>query len=88
MGDGLKPETEMGPLINAEAVAHAEALVRDAVEKGAQLLCGGKQHSLGGNFYEPTLLLGLTPQMRIFREEIFGPVVAVMFGKIAEAPLK
>ena len=88
MGDGLKPETEMGPLINAEAVAHADALVRDAVDKGAQLLYGGKRHSLGGNFYEPTLLLGLTPQMRIFREEIFGPVAAVMFGKIAEAPLK
>jgi len=78
VGDGLKPETDMGPLINAEAVAHADALVRDAVEKGAQLLFGGKPHSLGGNFYEPTLLLGLTPEMRIFREEIFGPVAAIM----------
>jgi NAD-dependent aldehyde dehydrogenases len=78
VGDGLKPETDMGPLINADAVAHTDALVKDAVEKGAQLLFGGKPHSLGGNFYEPTLLLGLTPQMRIFREEIFGPVAALM----------
>ena len=78
VGDGLKPETDMGPLINADAVAHTDALVKDAVEKGAQLLFGGKPHSLGGNFYEPTLLLGLNPQMRIFREEIFGPVAALM----------
>ena len=78
VGDGLKPETDMGPLINAEAVAHTDALVKDAVEKGAQLLFGGKHHSLGGNFYEPTLLLGLTPEMRMFREEIFGPVAAIM----------
>ena len=78
VGDGLKPEADMGPLINADAVAHTDALVKDAVEKGAQLLIGGKPHNLGGNFYEPTLLLGLTPEMRIFREEIFGPVAAIM----------
>jgi succinate-semialdehyde dehydrogenase/glutarate-semialdehyde dehydrogenase len=78
VGNGLDPHTDMGPLINADAVAHTDALVRDALDKGAQLLAGGKPHSLGGNFYEPTLLTGLTPQMRIFREEIFGPVAALM----------
>ena len=78
VGNGLDPATDMGPLINPAAVAHADALVRDAQDKGAQVLAGGRPHSLGGNFYEPTLLTGLTPQMRIFHEEIFGPVAALM----------
>ena len=78
VGDGLKPDTTMGPLINAEAVAHVDALVRDALEKGARRIAGCQPHSLGGNFYEPLLLTGITPEMRIFREEIFGPVAAVM----------
>lgn len=78
VGDGLKPETDMGPMINTEALAHTDELVRDAVSKGARVLYGGKPHGLGGSFYEPTLLTGLTPEMRIFREEIFGPVAALM----------
>ena len=78
VGNGLDPATDMGPLINPAAVAHADALVRDAQDKGAQVLAGGRPRSLGGNFYEPTLLTGLTPQMRIFHEEIFGPVAALM----------
>ena len=78
VGDGLKPDTTMGPLINAEAVAHVDDLVRDALEKGARRVAGCQPHSLGGNFYEPSLLTGITPEMRIFREEIFGPVAAVM----------
>ncbi|MDD4700602.1 MAG: NAD-dependent succinate-semialdehyde dehydrogenase [Desulfovibrio sp.] len=78
VGDGLKPGTTMGPLINAAAVAHVEALVQDALQNGASCIAGGQPHTLGGNFYEPTMLTGIKPQMRIFREEIFGPVAAVM----------
>ena len=78
VGDGLKADTTMGPLINAEAVAHVDALVRDALQNGACRIAGGQAHKLGGNFYEPTLLTGIKPDMRIFREEIFGPVAAVM----------
>ena len=78
VGDGLKADTTMGPLIDAGAVAHVDALVRDAQEKGACRVTGGQPHSLGGNFYEPTLLTGVRPEMRILREEIFGPVAAVM----------
>ena len=78
VGEGLKAETTMGPLINAEAVAHVDALVGDALQNGACRIAGGQPHKLGGNFYEPTLLTGIKPHMRIFSEEIFGPVAAVM----------
>ena len=78
VGDGLAPDTDMGPLINAGAVEHVAALVTDATAKGAELLHGGKSHMLGGNFYEPTLLTGLTRDMRSFNEEIFGPLAALM----------
>lgn len=78
VGNGLDPDTDMGPLINARAVERVDAMVRDAEAKGARLLVGGHRHALGGNFYEPTLLTGLKPDMRVFQGEIFGPVAAVM----------
>lgn len=78
VGDGLAPDVDMGPLINAAAVERVHGLVQDALDKGARLLAGGKPHALGGNYYEPTLLTGLTREMRIFQGEIFGPVAAVM----------
>ncbi|CAM5339587.1 NADP-dependent succinate-semialdehyde dehydrogenase [Thauera mechernichensis] len=74
VGPGLSGEVQQGPLINADAVAKVEELLADAVNKGAQVLCGGKRHALGGNFYEPTIVTGVTAQMRVAREEIFGPV--------------
>ncbi|HNR61040.1 MAG TPA: NADP-dependent succinate-semialdehyde dehydrogenase [Thauera sp.] len=74
VGPGLSGEVQQGPLINADAVAKVEELLADAVDKGAQVLCGGKRHALGGNFYEPTIVTGVTAQMRVAREEIFGPV--------------
>lgn len=74
VGPGLSGEVQQGPLINDEAVAKVETLVADALAKGAGLACGGKRHALGGTFYEPTILTGVTPQMRVAREEIFGPV--------------
>ncbi len=74
VGPGLSGVVEQGPLINEDAVLKVEALLGDALEKGAQLVCGGKRHALGGTFFEPTILTGVTPEMRLAREEIFGPV--------------
>jgi len=74
IGDGLKGVTEQGPLIDDKALAKVEEHVADALAKGARVLCGGKRHSLGGNFYEPTLLADVTTDMLISREETFGPV--------------
>ncbi|MFZ9873285.1 MAG: NAD-dependent succinate-semialdehyde dehydrogenase [Steroidobacteraceae bacterium] len=74
VGDGLAGPTEQGPLIDARALAKVKAHIEDAVEKGATIACGGKSHALGGNFFEPTVLVGGTPAMRVAREETFGPV--------------
>ena len=74
VGPGLAGEVQQGPLINQDAVAKVEELLGDAVEKGAKIVCGGKRHALGGTFFEPTILTGVTPAMRVAREEIFGPV--------------
>lgn len=78
VGPGLEPGVEQGPLIDEKAVQKCEEHVHDAVEKGARLLVGGKRHALGGLFYEPTVLADVTKNMKIFREETFGPVAAVM----------
>lgn len=77
VGNGLEPGMEQGPLINAAAVGKVTRLVDDAVQKGATVVTGGTAHALGGLFYQPTVLSGITPAMTIAREEIFGPVVAL-----------
>jgi succinate-semialdehyde dehydrogenase/glutarate-semialdehyde dehydrogenase len=74
VGDGLKGVSDQGPLIDARAVAKVESHIADAVAKGAKILLGGKRHALGGNFFEPTIITGVTPEMRVAREETFGPV--------------
>lgn len=74
VGDGLAGPTEQGPLIDARALAKVEAHIADAVAKGARIAQGGKRHALGGNFFEPTILLDVTADMRVAREETFGPV--------------
>jgi succinate-semialdehyde dehydrogenase/glutarate-semialdehyde dehydrogenase len=74
VGDGLQGPTDQGPLIDQRAVAKVQAHIADAVEHGARIACGGKPHALGGTFFEPTILLDVTPQMRVAREETFGPV--------------
>ena len=86
VGPGIEPGVRQGPLINADGLAKVEALVADAVAKGAQVIVGGQRHSLGRHFYQPTLLTGITRAMRLNREEIFGPVAAVArFSTEAEA---
>jgi len=74
VGPGTQAGVEQGPLINPEAVAKVEAHIADALGKGACLLAGGDRHALGGTFFQPTVLADVTPDMRVAREEIFGPV--------------
>ena len=74
---GTESSSKITPLINASAVEKIEALLEDAVKKGAEVLVGGKRMSTGENFFEPSLLVNGNKEMRIFKEEIFGPVAVV-----------
>jgi succinate-semialdehyde dehydrogenase/glutarate-semialdehyde dehydrogenase len=86
VGNGTEPDVVQGPLIDEAALAKVEELMADARERGAQVLTGGARHELGGTFYRPTVLAGATPDMRLAREEIFGPVAPVFrFGTEEEA---
>jgi NAD-dependent aldehyde dehydrogenases len=78
VGNGLEQDVTMGPLIEKRAFDSQQEFVNDAVAKGAKIVLGGKAHAKGGLFYEPTILTGVTPKMRVFREEIFGPVLPVL----------
>ncbi len=74
VGDGLKGPTDQGPLIDTNALAKVEEHVADAVAKGARIAYGGKRHSLGGTFFQPTIVTNVTTEMMVAREETFGPV--------------
>lgn len=77
VGDGADAGVVQGPLINVEAVEKVEEHIADALEKGASLVAGGNRHTLGGSFFEPTLLRDVTRDMKVAREETFGPVAPV-----------
>jgi len=77
VGPGLLGETDQGPLIDMAAVEKVEAHIQDAVDGGATILTGGKRHSLGGSFFEPTVITGVTPAMKVAREETFGPLAPI-----------
>ena len=77
LGNGLADGVDLGPLVNARAVQDVDALVRATVEAGATVACGGAPSELGGNFYSATVLTGVTPDMAVFRNEIFGPVAPI-----------
>jgi succinate-semialdehyde dehydrogenase / glutarate-semialdehyde dehydrogenase len=74
IGDGLDGPTELGPLINMAAVEKVEEHIADATSLGARVLSGGKRHALGGSFFEPTIITGITSAMKVAREETFGPL--------------
>ncbi len=82
LGDGLLPETDIGPLINQQGLNKVLDYIRIGQEEGAELLCGGVRATEGnlqeGYFMRPTVFANVHPEMRIVQEEIFGPVVAVM----------
>ncbi|HTS20487.1 MAG TPA: NADP-dependent succinate-semialdehyde dehydrogenase [Casimicrobiaceae bacterium] len=86
VGPGTEAGVTQGPLINDAALAKVEEHVADATAHGARVVAGGKRHALGGRFYEPTVLADVTPDMKIFREETFGPVAPLIrFATDAEA---
>ena len=74
VGDGLSEDVTFGPLINDKAVAKVEEHITDALTKGARVETGGKRHALGGSFFEPTILTGVTTDMLVTNEETFGPL--------------
>ncbi len=78
VGPGTGEGVVIGPLINDKAIVKVEALVNEAVAAGARVEVGGQRHDLGGLFYQPTVLTGATPDMRLFNEEIFGPVAPIV----------
>jgi succinate-semialdehyde dehydrogenase/glutarate-semialdehyde dehydrogenase len=88
VGDGFKEGTVIGPLIDSKAVAKVEEHVEDALAKGARVVTGGKRSGLGGSFFEPTVLADTTPDMRIFREETFGPVAPIFRFKTEEEAIR
>uniref|UniRef100_UPI0030846FE5 Succinate-semialdehyde dehydrogenase n=1 Tax=Physcomitrium patens TaxID=3218 RepID=UPI0030846FE5 len=87
-GNGLEPGITQGPLINETALEKVERHVQDAVSKGAKVLVGGKRHSLGRTFYEPTILGNASDEMLIFREEVFGPVAPLVRFNTDEEAIK
>ena len=78
VGPGTDAGVTQGPLINKAALDKVEEHVADAKTHGARVVTGGKRHALGGTFYEPTVLADVTPEMKIFREETFGPVAPLL----------
>ncbi|MEZ5776289.1 MAG: NAD-dependent succinate-semialdehyde dehydrogenase [Hyphomicrobiaceae bacterium] len=88
VGDGTEAGVTTGPLINAAAVDKVEEHIADALAKGARIVSGGKRHKLGGNFYEPTVLAGVTQEMKVAREETFGPVAPLFRFKTDEEVIR
>ncbi|MBV8969193.1 MAG: NAD-dependent succinate-semialdehyde dehydrogenase [Verrucomicrobia bacterium] len=86
VGNGFEPGVTQGPLIDQAAVDKVEEHIDDAVGKGARIVLGGKRHSLGQTFFEPTVIVGVTPSMLVAKEETFGPVAPLFrFETVEEA---
>jgi succinate-semialdehyde dehydrogenase / glutarate-semialdehyde dehydrogenase len=77
IGDPMEESTDIGPLSTSSGRQDVEELVADAVSKGAKVLCGGERLSGPGWYYPPTVITEVTPEMRIYREEVFGPVASL-----------
>jgi succinate-semialdehyde dehydrogenase/glutarate-semialdehyde dehydrogenase len=78
VGDGFADEVKQGPLIDTEALVKVQAHIADAVSRGARIIQGGERHALGGLFFQPTVLTGVTCEMLVTREETFGPVAPLI----------
>jgi succinate-semialdehyde dehydrogenase/glutarate-semialdehyde dehydrogenase len=78
VGNGANPETTVGPLINLRAVEKINKLIEASREAGASVVLGGRQHSLGQLFYQPTIVTRVTPAMPLWSEETFGPVASIL----------
>jgi succinate-semialdehyde dehydrogenase/glutarate-semialdehyde dehydrogenase len=88
VGDGLDPESKMGPLANPRRITAMETLIRDAQEKGAKVATGGKRIGNQGNFFEPTVLTDVPETARILNEEPFGPVAVMLRFKDTDEVLQ
>ncbi len=88
VGDGLRSDTQQGPLIDQAAVAKVEEHLADALAKGARVLVGGKRHALGGTFFQPTVVTEATPAMTVAREETFGPVAPLFRFRTEEQAIR
>ena len=88
IGDGLKGETEQGPLIDMAAVEKVEEHIQDAVAKGAKVISGGSRHALGGTFFQPTVLVEVNTDMKVTWEETFGPVAPLYRFETEEQALQ
>ncbi len=78
VGNPLDKANQQGAITRPVHIEFLDSQVKDAIDKGAKLLCGGKKSSLPGNFYEPTVLVNVNHQMKVMMEETFGPVIGVM----------
>ena len=79
VGDPLSEDTDMGPLVNKNALEKINSQVKDSIKEGAEIITGGKElQEKKGNFYEPTVLKNVNPSMRIAQEEVFGPIAPII----------
>ena len=87
LGDPMLPTTDLGPLVSQKQLDTLLGQVQDAIDKGAKVICGGRQPAdLKGAYYEPTILTNVTPDMRVWSEEVFGPVLPIVsFSTYEEA---
>ena len=88
IGDGLTAGTTTGPLINMDAVKKVEEHIADVVAGGGKVIMGGKRHALGGTFFEPTVVTGVTPKMLVANEETFGPLAPLFKFDTEEEVIK
>ncbi len=84
VANGMEEGAQQGPLIDMSAVEKVEEHIADAIAKGARAVVGGRRHALGGSFFEPTVLVEVTPEMQVSREETFGPVAPLYRFKTDE----
>jgi len=88
VGDGLTDHTTIGPLISEAAVLKVETHIADATAKGAEVIAGGKRHELGGSFFNPTVITGMTTEMLASSEETFGPLAPLFCFETEEGMLE
>jgi succinate-semialdehyde dehydrogenase/glutarate-semialdehyde dehydrogenase len=88
VGNGMDDGVTVGPLINIQGLEKVEEHVKDALEKGGRLMEGGERHKLGGNFFQPTVIIDATDDMKVAHEETFGPLAACFRFKTEEEVIK
>lgn len=88
IGDSLDRNTTIGPIVNKKQISTLLEQFDDAVSKGANVICGGKQLEKRDNYFEPTILTNITKDMKVWKEEVFGPILPVVSFKTIEEAIK